>query len=40
MNRLIKLGFLLTLVTVFAISGCTASKKSCSCPSKKGMIGY
>jgi len=37
MNKLLKLGFLLTLVTAFAISGCTASKKSCSCPSKKGL---
>jgi len=41
LQRSTRFGFLLLLVTVLLMSGCSASKKnSCGCPNKKGMVGY
>jgi len=40
MKRFIKIFFLLVLVTSLALGACTASKKGCGCPSKKGLVGY
>jgi hypothetical protein len=40
MQRFLKIGFLLVLVITFALAGCSASKKGCGCPNKKGMVGY
>lgn len=41
MQRSTKFGFLLLLVAVLLMAGCSASKKnSCGCPNKKGMVGY
>jgi hypothetical protein len=40
MQRFLKIGFLLVLVISIALCGCNASKKSCGCPNKRGMVGY
>ena len=40
MVRFLKVGFLLILVTSFLLVSCNASKKSCGCPNKRGMVGY
>lgn len=41
MQRSTRFGFLLLLVSVLLLSGCSASKKNgCGCPNKKGMVGY
>ncbi len=41
MQRSTRFGFLLLLVAVLLMAGCSASKKnSCGCPNKKGMVGY
>ena len=40
MNRFLKIFVLFSLVTLFILGGCTASKKGCGCPSKKGLVGY
>lgn len=41
MQRSTRFGFLLLLVAVLFMTGCSASKKSnCGCPNKKGMVGY
>ena len=40
MNRFLKIIFFLSLVISFGLGGCTASKKGCGCPNKKGFVGY
>ena len=40
MQRFLKIGFLLILVISTTLAGCSASKKNCGCPNKKGMVGY
>jgi hypothetical protein len=40
MQRFLKIGFLSILVISIAVSGCSASKKNCGCPNKRGMVGY
>ena len=42
MNRLIKISaIVIIIVSCFAVSGCSASKKGqCGCPNKQGIVGY
>lgn len=40
MKQIIKMFLLFGLITSLVLVGCTASKKGCGCPSKKGLIGY
>jgi len=41
MQRSARASFLLLLITVLFMTGCSASKKNnCGCPNKKGMVGY
>jgi len=38
-SKRIKIVFSMLLI-VCVLSSCTSTKKSCGCPSKKGMVGY
>lgn len=41
MQRSTRFGFLLLIIAVLFMAGCSASKKnSCGCPNKRGMVGY